>query len=282
MRVEIIDPGKTQYGAVNLFADQLADAYRELGHTVGADDPDLTLSFTTLPEGCSGIQLLVDHPLNRHISPGALVGCVDGSHLPIVTRYFNATPFLFPHAGCCLEGPGDPRGPRDIDILFTGTFEDPRRYRPVACAEPSDLVHARSLFRLKDRYERYSRREAILTALGRAGLAVDVFGTGWEALPDPGPHRFHGPVPFSEALALYRGAKIVLHIDPGFPDGSHERIYSAQMAGAAVVTDPDQIALLLKEDERRVALAAANQAEAFRSHTWIERIKKSIPLGRML
>lgn len=278
MRVRIIDPGETQYGAVNLFADQLADAYRELGHTIVADDADLTLSFTTLPEGSSGIQLLVDHPLNRHISPGAHVGCVDQSHLALVSRYFDATPFFFPHAGCCLEGPGDPHALRDIDILFTGSFEDPRRYQPVPCGEPTDLEHARTLFHLQDRHHRYSHRKAILHALADAGLIVDIFGNGWEALSAP--HRFHGPIPFKEALSLYRRAKIVLHIDPGFPGGSHERIYSAQMAGTAVITNPSQIAVLLKDDDRRTAFAAAAQSEAFRSHTWIQRIKKSIPLER--
>ncbi len=285
MRVRILDPGETQYGAVNLFAEQLADAYRGLGHSLVAEEADLILSFTTLPKGCSGIQLLVDHPLARHISPGALVGCVDQTHLPIVSRYFDATPFFFPHAGCCLEGPGDPHAHRDIDILFTGSFEDPRCYQPVPCGEPSDLAHARTLFHLHNRHERYSRREAVLRTLADAGLTVDIFGNGWEALPVP--HRFHGPVPFREALALYRRAKIVLHICPGFPGGSHERVYSAQMAGAAVATDADQIAALLKEEGRRTAFAAADQAKAFRSHTWMVRTnlvpgvkKKGIPLER--
>jgi Glycosyl transferases group 1 len=298
MRVRIIDPGRAQYGVLNLFADQLGEAYQALGHTVAQEGADLTLSFTTLPERCQGIQLLVDHPLERQISPGATVGCVDRTHIEAVTRYFgdHHRPFFLPHAGCCLDGPGDPYADRDIDILFSGGFEDPRPYALEIPTEPLDLEHARTLFHPWDRHQRFSRREQVLRALGQAGIAVDVWGMGWDQLREREPHRFHDPVPFDQILALYRRAKVVLHVGPNFPCGSHERVFSAMMAGAAVLCDrnpyweetltgrcamydlddlPSLARALLNDRGRRTALAAAGRAEAFASHTWMVRIRSS-------
>ena len=65
-------------------------------------------------------------------------------------------------------------------------------------------------------------------------------GKGWEEIASEGRGkiRIHPEVPFVEAPGIYRNSKMVLNIMPLFRDGSHDRIPTALLSGAAALTDP--------------------------------------------
>ncbi len=81
-------------------------------------------------------------------------------------------------------------------------------------------------------------RHALLTLLGKAGVAVQVWGSGWEPIVER--YRgfaFGGVGSFEETLHLLRRSRLVLNINNGFVAGGHERVFTAMCAGAAVVSD---------------------------------------------
>lgn len=87
-----------------------------------------------------------------------------------------------------------------------------------------------------DRVIRSTRRNAIVRALDAAGIAVDLFGRGWDRFAFRH-HRLHPPLPFEEMCEELQGYRYALHLNPLFTEGLHERLCSAAIAGCAVVTD---------------------------------------------
>ncbi len=80
-------------------------------------------------------------------------------------------------------------------------------------------------------------REEIMRYLAQSGLEIDVFGSGWESIEDRGKLRIHNPVSYEESVSLCSESKICLNIMPLFRDGMHDRIPTAMLSGAAVMTD---------------------------------------------
>ncbi len=83
-------------------------------------------------------------------------------------------------------------------------------------------------------------REEIIQALFDAGQPVHIFGNGWEKLAEKYPAfraYFHGEVDVLETVHVNQKAKVVLNILPWFKDGTHDRIATAQLNGAVVLTD---------------------------------------------
>src|SRR6202012_3151372 len=67
---------------------------------------------------------------------------------------------------------------------------------------------------------------------------LHVCGAGWE----PHLHRFktvtyHGPVGMTRMVELMRQSRLVLNTNGNFGAGSHERPFSASLAGAATFSD---------------------------------------------
>ncbi|CAN7280239.1 glycosyltransferase [Phenylobacterium sp. LjRoot225] len=141
-------------------------------------------------------------------------------------------------------------------------------------------------------------RDAVLTALGAAGLPLHIWGNGWEPLAERYPSFVYGGVgSFAETLHTLRRARVVLNINNGFVAGGHERVFTAMCAGAAVFSDanryyeevfkdgreivtfgwpklasaPDQLAALVADTGRagRIARAGAKRAQA--EHRWTDR-----------
>jgi hypothetical protein len=91
---------------------------------------------------------------------------------------------------------------------------------------------------LVDGAVRTRRRHDFLVALARSGLPVHICGAGFEGRLDQFPGAtYHGALPMTDALALMRQARIVLNTNGNFGAGSHERPFSASLAGAAVMSD---------------------------------------------
>ena len=107
-------------------------------------------------------------------------------------------------------------------------------------------------------------RNAVLTALGEAGVPMEVHGLGWEPLAARFPTIRHaGEGSFEETLGLARRARIILNINNGFIAGGHERVFTAMSAGAAVFSEASRYYEGAFKDGREIAAFPINRpAEA--------------------
>ena len=101
---------------------------------------------------------------------------------------------------------------------FPGGEELLRGFVPAACVEV-------------DRVVANYRRLFLLRALDAAGIAVDLYGTGWREARFTH-HRDHGAIPYDELLPRLREAAVVLDITTHLHDGPHERLLTAMAHGA--------------------------------------------------
>lgn len=147
-------------------------------------------------------------------------------------------------------------------------------------------------------YAEAYHRDAVLHALGAAGLPLHVWGAGWEPLAARYRSFVYGGVgSFAETLHTLRRAQVVLNINNGFVAGGHERVYTAMCAGAAVFSDanpyyaeafaeereivtfawpeladaPRQLTSLLADRRRAAAIARAGAERASAEHRWTAR-----------
>jgi hypothetical protein len=146
-------------------------------------------------------------------------------------------------------------------------------------------------------------RDAVLRALGRAGLPLHVWGNGWGPLVESCPSFVYGGVgSFAETLHTLRCARVVLNINNGFTAGGHERVFTAMCAGAAVFSDanryyeeafkdgreiatyswtklaaaPEQLATLIADPERAAGVARAGAKRAMAEHRWTDRAQRLV------
>ena len=91
---------------------------------------------------------------------------------------------------------------------------------------------------LIDTEVRSARRHAFLLALADSGVELHICGDGWA------PHldrfrgaTYHGPVEMTRMVELMRQSRVVLNTNGNFGAGSHERPFSASLAGAATFSD---------------------------------------------
>ena len=152
---------------------------------------------------------------------------------------------------------------------------------------------------LIDTEVRTRRRLAFLSALAESGVELHICGHGWE----PQLHRFknatcHGPVDMTRMIALMRQSRVVLNTNGNFGAGSHERPFSAALAGAASFSDfsrfyamefrpdedialffwlnlkgaMDQLRALLADPRRCWHMASGAKQATLARHTWDRRI----------
>jgi hypothetical protein len=85
---------------------------------------------------------------------------------------------------------------------------------------------------------RFHRRLELLQAADRLGVQLHVCGSGYEAaLTEFSNLVHHGEPSLQDTLGLMAQARVVLNINANFSAGSHERVFSAMNAGAAVASD---------------------------------------------
>lgn len=251
---------------------------------------------------------------------------------------------FLPHGGSRASEGDPASDDRPIDVLFSGSciLPDPEAYRnnwgqfpakvrqfmqdvadlaltretmPVEqlaneVLESYDIwledeIH-RKLIRLLfqvDMYIRGRRRINALKELDASGVAVDIFGQDWESGLFRN-HRIHGPMEREAMLKTMTQAKVVLNLGPNFPNGSHERVFSAQLNGAVSLTDRNPyferefqdgrdllmydwtnlshvrevLDELLANPERRRDIAASGRAIAEQKHTWLVRVQRIMDL----
>ncbi|MGC1304637.1 MAG: glycosyltransferase [Caulobacteraceae bacterium] len=85
---------------------------------------------------------------------------------------------------------------------------------------------------------RFSRRFAFLEALAVTGLPLHICGAGWADELHRFPNAvYEGEVEMTRMTELMRRSRVVLNTNANFGAGSHERPFSAFLAGAAVFSD---------------------------------------------
>jgi spore maturation protein CgeB len=296
-----------RYDALGCFAERLVAGFRQLGHEVellpyGGNDlaQQLTAAFRRGPQavisfngvggelersndrlysrlGIPYLTFMVDHPLylwERLDTPieGGHATFVDHTHVEFARRFIpGLAPSFLAHGAVLAQGPPPPT--RDIELLFTGSYEDPeelarewRAFKPqtaelfeevaTRCLEepgtalyshfeaayearglPPEVMNHPDVLKLlhkPDRYVRARWRRDCLAAFARAGLVVDVYGHNQPGMRG---HRVHAPVDLAELPGLMARAQVVLAIGANFPTGSHERVLTAMAAGAATVSE---------------------------------------------
>ena len=173
----ILFKGKFQYGAVNVFVDELAKGLAALGRetilvdlAVSSDrsrlEEELSRPFEFivafaaigtrpqhLPAGshmydrlsAPYVAVLVDHPsyqLDRFTIDNMIITCYDRTHVAFLNRYLEGrkrVEFLA-HGGSAAGDDRPAPGPRPIGILFPGTYADPdAEYDSLRKSLPPDV-----------------------------------------------------------------------------------------------------------------------------------------------
>ncbi|MEA1674352.1 glycosyltransferase [Nitrospirillum sp. BR 11163] len=163
---------------------------------------------------------------------------------------------------------------RDIPLLFTGTYRGTpqrgwhgaeRNFVTTLFDDAADLALSQDTLALEDaidqvlaardtslspaartqlicksrevyQYVEAYRRHQMLATLNAAGVPLVVYGKGWENRPFPA-FDWRGEGSFEETLRLLRRTRLVLNSNNNFVAGGHERVFAAQINGAAVVSD---------------------------------------------
>lgn len=132
----------------------------------------------------------------------------------------------------------------------------------------------------------------------RPGERLDVYGKGWDEVPDIAPH-WRGTAPYEDLPAIYSSAKLVLDdtSGPTLPYGAvNSRVFDALAAGSLPITNCEsgvrelfgpefpvwtdarslraQLDALLGDGERREALARRFRGEVLRRHTYAHRARR--------
>ncbi|BET65408.1 glycosyltransferase [Opitutales bacterium ASA1] len=94
--------------------------------------------------GTTFVTSLMDHPVYhlerlRTAVRGAVIGCVDRTHVRFVRSHFKGTrsAAFLPHAGMAVRGETTPMNRRTIDVLFSGTYVDPDSVRKAWTEAPA-------------------------------------------------------------------------------------------------------------------------------------------------
>lgn len=155
---------------------------------------------------------------------------------------------------------GSPAGESLAELLArsVGRFADAGRRAHLAdalLATDAEAMPARALARLLDwgpvdvvqqeplaaliAVDSWIKRDRRLRAVrSLAGLPVDFFGTGWEALLGPvAGFRHVGQVHHDDIALLMQNYAGVLSFDPNWDGGVHDRVYTAAAMGVTVVTN---------------------------------------------
>ena len=92
------------------------------------------------------------------------------------------------------------------------------------------------------RYIKTVRRAKSIELLVKNDIHVDIFGDGWDNVPIVRDNigkcvRLHKGTSYQEALDLMARAKVVFQDQAEFNNGAHDRVFSAMLSGAVVVSE---------------------------------------------
>jgi hypothetical protein len=164
-----------------------------------------------------------------------------------------------------------------------------------------DPIHrgVRAAAVLVDTEVRKTRRFEFLKALAASGMPVHICGANWESeLYRFRNATYEGEVEMTRMVELMRQSRVVLNTNANFGAGSHERPFSASLAGAACFSDfsrhyaqvfepgknielffwkdlvdgMERLGALAADPERCFGYARSAKALTLAGHTWDHRI----------
>ncbi len=144
------------------------------------------------------------------------------------------------------------------------------------------------------------RRSEAVKRLIELGIPIDIFGEGWEHTSNARNLRLHGAVSYEETLAIFSQAKIVFQDEAEFNDGAHDRVFTAMLNGAVVVSEHSkyldeifvngqdmilydwkinceamqQILGILSDDTQRLTMMMQAYQKTDQNHRWRNRAEK--------
>lgn len=163
------------------------------------------------------------------------------------------------------------------------------------------------------RYIKTVRRARSIELLVKNDICVDIFGDGWENVPVVrdnigGCVQLHKGTSYQEALDLMAQAKIVFQDQAEFNNGAHDRVFSAMLSGAVVVseyssyldkefsngkdifmynwknglTQVNIIKELVNDESKRVSAAVSAYGKVNERHRWINRAQSIVEVMAIL
>ncbi|MEN9359701.1 MAG: hypothetical protein RL095_1236 [Verrucomicrobiota bacterium] len=228
--------------------------------------------------GAAWMVMGIDHPshiygrMHKIQTKRALITAFEEAHMPClkilapeIPRAFLAHPAPAsvvsarrPELGLCFLGTW--KSPAEARAAWMGTFEAAALSRLEAglstamsrrCADAAELLDSddpvwqgsRGRWSVGvaqlDLMIRLVLRIRLLKELDEAGLAVNLYGAGWDAA-DWRHHRVHPALDYNQALLIGARALGVLSITPTLPAGSHERPLSCLGQGSVCLTTPSR------------------------------------------
>jgi hypothetical protein len=165
---------------------------------------------------------------------------------------------------------------------------------------------AREAAALVDVEVRTTRRFEFLKAVAKTGLPLHIVGAGWEGqLYRFKNATFEGAVEMTRMAELMRSSRVVLNTNGNFGAGSHERPFSASLAGAATFSDHSRyygqvfeagknielfhwrnladgmarLTALAEDPQRAFEYARPAKALTLAGHTWDHRVDLVLQAG---
>lgn len=216
---------------------------------------------------------IVDHPM--HVKPLLELNtslqnilCLDSSHIDYIRKVFPDAPSVnvLPLAGspAAMAQQEHRMENRKPSVFFPATYMPLEQYKEklknidVKYAALADALAERSLsgehidtskFNREenipeeaccylDRYLRECRRQAVLDELIRQELPVSLCGAHWEYSEyADGAQEILPPCSYDTMLAKMREYRIVLNVQPLFPETPHDRVYNGMRNRAVVLSD---------------------------------------------
>ncbi len=211
-----------------------------------------------------------------------------------------------------VEGPARQLFQDAIDLALSVEWMPPLEALDAVLAarglDPADpaMTGPREAAGLIDLEVRQARRFQFLQAVAETGLRLHICGQGWESQL----HRFRDPVyegavEMTRMTELMAGSRLVLNTNGNFGAGSHERPFSAAVAGAASFSDfsryyalvfepgrnielfrwkdlaggMDQLQALAADPQRCWAYARSAKAATLAHHTWDTQVGQILEAG---
>lgn len=156
-------------------------------------------------------------------------------------------------------------------------------------------------------YIKVRRRMRSLELALKNDLRIDVFGAGWENAPFADQLTLHGRVDYDTTLELFARAKIVYQDMAEFNHGGHDRVFTAMLNGAVVVSEyssylaqefndgediffydwqngEQQIRViheLLADEPKRLSAAVSAYSKADKRHRWENRAQQILQFAAL-
>lgn len=279
------------------------------------------------------------HDILSNMPRNSAVLCIDRNHMNYVSACYPDIPFagFLPHGGTRAESDRKKMADKKFDVLYVGSLYAPEKLtsdphvwgfdakRLVAeCVDylkvHTDVTVEQILMRkleigceefanyipLAVQIERrisYYFRGKVLESLAKAGVSLQIYGSGYEGcdwIRLPNVH-YGGMISPDEVLDKIADSKMLLNSMPWFKDGSHERVFNGMLNGTVVISESndylreavpndlwvaydlrderftkltERIKELLEQPEILDKMAEEAYRLAIENHTWEHRAKE--------